>query len=113
MTDPSRQPKVTEIEVEVLEIDGEVPVSPSVADVGHAPVDLRADDIRHGSAGQDWNHWRGRVQQLDMRWWPLWGIVGLVLGAVALALLLTVGLVLGILVVILRLCVRVFRAIFR
>lgn len=113
MTDLPRQTEPTEIEVEVLEIDGEVLESPSVSDRGNARVDLGKDDMWRGGVGKDWNHWRGQVQKIDMRWWPLWGIVGLVLGGVALALLLTVGLVVGVLAVLFRLCVGVFRAIFR
>lgn len=113
MMEAPRHTEATEIEVEVLEIDGEAPAGPSLSGAGKATMSFRPDDMRRGAAGQDWNHWRGRVQKLDMRWWPLWGIIGLVLGAIALALLLTVGLVVGALVLLLRLCAGVFRAVFR
>jgi hypothetical protein len=86
--------EATEIEVEVLEIDGVAPVKP----------ETHADDAPQ----QGWRQWQGRVRTLDARWWPLW----VLLGIIALALLLTVGIVLGAIYLVIRLCVGIFRAIF-
>lgn len=68
------------IEVEVVEIDGVAPV----------PVTPAEEDAPH--RGNDWRNWQGKVRQLDMRWWPLWVLLGIIL----LFLALTVGIVLGI-----------------
>lgn len=90
--------EATEIEVEVLEIDG---VAPLVAQA-------RASEHPSPSgARQDWRHWQGRVSQLDSRWWPLW----VLLGIIAVTLALTVGLVLGVLILLFRLMRRIIRAI--
>ena len=85
------------IEVEVVEIDGAVPL---------AKVDSQKETPR---SRQDWQNWQGRVRQLDSRWWPLW----VLLGAIAVVLLLTVGLVIGIVFVIFRILGGILRAIFR
>ncbi len=89
--------EATEIEVEVLEIDG-------VAPVAKAPA--ADENPQSGGDWQDWRKWQGRVRRLDGRWWPLW----VFLGVIALALLLTVGLVLGVVYLIVRFCVNVIRA---
>ena len=91
-------PEPTEIEVEVLEIDGVAQVAPRPAPVGNAPT---------SGDWQDWRQWRGRVRQLDSRWWPLWTVLGII----AVSLLLTVGLVLGVIFLIGRLLAKILRAI--
>jgi hypothetical protein len=92
--------QATEIEVEVVEIDG---VAPAVtqAKTGE-PAQQRGD-------WQDWRKWQGRVRKLDSRWWPLW----VFLGVIAVALVLTVGLVIGVIFLILRVLANLVRAIFR
>jgi hypothetical protein len=110
MTDSKRGTEATEIEVEVVEIDG-------------APIDRATDGLRNvsepagidlqsaASDGRqvDWRQCSGGVRRLDLRWWPLW----VILGIIALALLLTVGLVIGLILLIIRLFLGVFRAVFR
>lgn len=91
--------EATEIEVEVVEIDGLAPVAPQV----------RADEAPPPNDWQDWRQWQGRVRTLDSRWWPLW----VFLGIIALALLLTVGLVIAVVFVIANLLIKLMRAIFR
>ena len=50
----------TEIEVEVVEIDGVAPaMTPERAP---SPAGMRGE-------WQDWRHWQGRVSRLDSRWW--------------------------------------------
>jgi hypothetical protein len=87
--------ETTEIEVEVLEIDGVAPAPPKETPQSQAEW-------------QDWRQWGGRVRRLDSRWWPLW----VVLGGIALFLALTVGLVLGLLYTVFRIIRGFFRAIF-
>ena len=90
----------TEIEVEVVEIDG---VAPAAAPArAPRPVGARRE-------WQDWRHWQGRVSRLDSRWWPLW----VILGIIALAFLLTVGLAVGIVFLIIRMCLNLIRAVLR
>jgi hypothetical protein len=89
----------TDIEVEVVEIDGVAPAAPE-------PV---AD---HNPPRNDWREWRqysGRIRRLDSRWWPLW----VILGIVGLALFLTVGLLIGVVFLIVGLLVKLLRAILR
>lgn len=85
------------IEVEVVEIDGAAP-----------PAKVESQDEAPRQR-QDWQHWQGRVRQLDSRWWPLW----VLLGVIAVGLFLTVGLVIGIVFVIFRILGGIVRAIFR
>ena len=68
------------IEVEVVEIDGIVPVPAA-----------RAEQNDRRESGNDRQNWQGRVRQLDARWWPLW----VLLGILTFVLLLTVGVVAG------------------
>lgn len=90
----------TEIEVEVVEIDG---VAPAAAqESAPRPASARRE-------WQDWRHWQGRVSRLDSRWWPLW----MILGIIALAFFLTVGLVVGIVFLIIRMCLNLIRALLR
>lgn len=89
----------TDIEVEVVEIDGVAPVNP----------EPRAEEPLRDGDWQDWRKYSGRIRSLDSRWWPLWAILGII----ALALFLTVGLVVGAVFLIVRLCVNVIRSILR
>jgi hypothetical protein len=86
--------EATQIEVEVVEIDGVTPTAPQAGAEEQRPQN-------------DWRQWQGRVRQLDSRWWPLW----VVLGIIAFVLLITVGLVLGVVFVIVRLCMKLIRAV--
>ncbi len=88
----------TEIEVEVVEIDGVAPVVTRET--------ARPDAPQRGD-WQDWQQWRGKVSRLDSRWWPLW----VILGIIALGLFLTVGLVFGVMLLIVRLCLKLVRAV--
>lgn len=90
--------EATEIEVEVVEIDGVTPVVPQA----------RAGETRTQGNWQDWRQWQGKVRTLDSRWWPLW----VFLGIIALALFLTVGLVLAVIFLIVRIFLQILRAIF-
>lgn len=83
------------IEVEVVEIDGVAPVPAPQEDAGNTR-----------SNWQDWQNWQGRVRKLDMRWWPLWVLLGVIL----FVLLLTVGLALAILFAIYRMIAGFFRS---
>lgn len=91
-------PETTEIEVEVLEIDG---VAPAVVQAARHD----AYPPSHG-AWQDWRHWHGRVRKLDSRWWPLWVIPGIIV----LTLLLTVGLMLGVVWLLARMFLKIVRS---
>ena len=82
------------IEVEVLEIDGVVPVIKPEPSAGARPA---------------WQDWQGRVRQLDSRWWPLW----LLLGIIFVLLALTVGVVLGLVFVIFAVIRRFLRMLLR
>ena len=69
------------IEAEVVEIDG----------VAVEPKPVRETS----SKGAPWVRWgslQGQVKRLDMRWWPLW----LVLGFIALVVAVAVGMVLAV-----------------
>jgi hypothetical protein len=91
--------ETTEIEVEVVEVDGVAPV-----------VTRPPQDHSHPRGTRpDWRGWQGRVRTLDSRWWPLW----VVLGIVALVLLLTLGLVFAVVFIIARLRVKLVRAVLR
>lgn len=82
--------EATEIEVEVVEIDGITPAAPQAS--AEEKPQPRGD-------WQDWRQWQGRVTRLDSRWWPVW----VFLGVIALALALTVGVIIGVIVLIFRL----------
>lgn len=84
------------IEVEVVEIDGVAPV----------PAATQEESTGNSRQGwQDWQNWQGRVRKLDMRWLPLW----IVLGAILLVLLMTVGLAIAIVFAIFRIIANVLR----
>lgn len=89
----------TEIEVEVVEIDG----------VTAAAAEPIADPIPPRKDWREWRQYSGRIRRLDSRWWPLW----LFLGIVALALFLTVGLLIGVVFLIIGLVMKLLRAILR
>jgi hypothetical protein len=82
--------EATEIEVEVVEIDGVKPV-------------LARSDNAAGLPPQ--GHWQRRLP----RWWPLW----VLLGAVALGLALTFGLVIALFIGAALLVWRLIRALLR
>jgi hypothetical protein len=87
------------IEVEVVEIDGIIPAASS---------EFRADAPPR-QPERDWTSWRGQVDKLDARWWPLW----VLLGTVVALLLLVVGVFLGIFFFIYRIIRGMLRAILR
>jgi hypothetical protein len=93
--------ETTEIEVEVVAIDGLAPPATP------APTPESTHPPRHD--WQDWRQWQGSVRRLDSRWWPLW----IILGILALGLFLTFGLVLAVIFGIVRLILRLIRAVFR
>jgi len=88
--------KPTEIEVEVLEIDGVAPMVPHLrAGEGAPPQEDRPD----------WRGWPGRIRTLDSRWWPLW----MLLGIIALGIALITGLVVGVIYLIFRVILKILR----
>lgn len=93
--------ETTEIEVEVVEVDGLAPVAPQA----------RAEPQASRPAGDwpDWRQWQGRVTRLDSRWWPLWVLLGLI----ALVVFLTFGIVIAAVYLVLRLIGKFIRAITR
>ncbi len=82
--------EATEIEAEVLEIDGVVP--------SQTPEKSQTETPEGRGDWQDWRQWGGRVCRLDSRWWPLWTL----LGVIAFVLVVTVGLVAAVLFLIFR-----------
>lgn len=90
---------VTEIEVEVVEIDGIAPVVP----------EPRGGKTEPRNDWRDWRQWQGKVRRLDSRWWPLWGFLGII----ALGFLLTVSLLVAVVFGILRGGLHLVRAILR
>jgi hypothetical protein len=92
------RPEATEIEVEVIEIDGVAPAE-LVMPIAAEPPD---QGVRPGG-------WSGRLQRFDNPWWPLWGLLGMV----ALGLLLSVGLVLGLLAAVVWICLKIVRVLLR
>lgn len=91
--------KSTDIEVEVVEIDGVSPVAP----------EARAEEPLRNGDWREWRQWRGQARRLDSRWWPLW----VILGVIAMALFLTVGLVIIVIALIFGLLMKLLRAILR
>jgi hypothetical protein len=91
------RPEATEIEVEVLEIDGVAPAELAGPRAAEVPVQGARPDGWHGS---------GRLRGFSILWWPLWGLLGIV----ALGLLLSVGLVFGLLALIVWICLKIVRA---
>jgi hypothetical protein len=93
--------QATDIEVEVVEIDGVAPVERQARAEQESP--------RRQGDWQDWRQWQGRVRQLDSRWWPLWAFLGII----AFILLITVGLVVGVILIIFKVLQGFVRAIQR
>lgn len=74
------------IEMEVVEIDGvAIERQPNV-------------ESQRQASWNDWSRWQGRVKKIDLRWWPLW----LLLGAVLFVLAIFIGLFVAIFLVIYR-----------
>lgn len=87
-----------EIEVEVLEF----------TDLARPPAPRLEEETSAATGGSpfpDFRQWGGRVKTLDMRWWPLW----LLLGIIATALIATLGLV----ALVFFLIVKILRGIWR
>jgi hypothetical protein len=91
----------TEIEVEVVEIDGVSPIATRPQN--------REPQPSAGGDWQDWRQWQGRVRTLDSRWWPLW----VFLGIIAVFLLLTFGLVFAIIYIIFQVIRKILSAFLR
>lgn len=85
------------IDVEVVSIDGVAPVVPE-----------RTPDPEPRANYGDWRSWQGRVRTLDMRWWPLWAFLGVIL----LFLLLTVGVVFAVIYAVFRIIRGILSAFF-
>lgn len=101
--------EATEIEVEVVEIDGAAPI---VAQPRSRPdtgmnFDDEASPGSQGFRGPDWQHWQGRIRTLDNRWWPLW----VLLGIIAVFLLLTLGVIIAAIYLVLRVIRKIIRLI--
>lgn len=94
--------EVREIEVEIVGEDAEAPIV-SRAEAEDGGGGRRDDEWR------EWRHWQGRAKTLDLRWWPLW----VVLGTIAVFLLLTLGLVIAVVYGVLKLVGRVLRMLAR
>ena len=75
------------IEAEVVEIDG----------IAVEPKPVREESAK-GAPWAQWGNWQGQVKRLDLRWWPLW----LVLGFLALVVLVAVGMVAAVLFIAFR-----------
>ena len=93
--------EATEIEVEVVEINGAAPV------VRPPRNDDESSQGSQGFRGRDWQQWQGRIRTLDSRWWPLW----VFLGIIAVCLLLTLGIVIAAIYLVLRLVRKIMRLI--
>lgn len=101
--------EATEIEVEVVEIDGATPIvahSRPRTDTGMDFED-EASPTSQGFRGRDWQQWQGRIRTLDSRWWPLW----VLLGIIAVFLLLTLGVVIATIYLVLRVIRKIIRLI--
>ena len=75
--------EASEIEVEVVEVENTLPAS-------------RAEPAREAPPGGDWREWRqwqGRVRRIDTRWWPRWGIPGIIVRGLAAVAGAAIGLV--------------------
>jgi hypothetical protein len=79
------------IEAEVVEIDG-------------VAIEPRPGREEKGTDWKGWSSWQGRVKRLDVRWWPLWAV----LGFVALVITVAVGMCAAVLFV----TYRIFKALF-
>jgi hypothetical protein len=99
--------EATEIEVEVVEIDGAAPIVAQSR--SRMDTDMNFDDeaspSSQGFRGRDWQQWQGRIRTLDSRWWPLW----VLLGIIAVFLLLTLGVVIAAIYLVLRIIRKILR----
>ncbi len=86
------------IEAEVVEIDG-IAVEPKPA----------REESAKGAPWAQWGNWQGQVKRLDMRWWPLW----IVLGFIALVVIVAVGMVVAVLFIAFRIFAGVINRIAR
>jgi hypothetical protein len=93
----------TEIEVEVVEIDGTAPI------VSQHRMDDESSQGSQGFRGRDWQQWQGRIRTLNSRWWPLWALLGIIV----VFLLLTLGVVIAAVYVVLKVFQRIVRLIIR
>lgn len=82
-----------EIEVEVVETIDSVPARV------HTAEQQTESRWRDESDWRDWSQWQGRMRRINLRWWPLWSILAL--------LLLVPLLVLGVVVVACWVCLRI------
>lgn len=103
--------EATEIEVEVVEIDGAAPIvaQPRTRMDTGIDFDDEASTTSQGFRGRDWQQWQGRIRTLDSRWWPLW----VLLGIIAVFLLLTLGVVIAAVFLVLRIIRKILRLITR
>ena len=84
------------IEAEVVEIDG----------VAVEPKPLREESAK-GAPWARWDTWQGQAKRLDMRWWPLW----VLLGFIALVVFVAVGMVAAVLFITFRIIAGLLNAI--
>lgn len=75
------------IEAEVVEIDG----------IAVEAMPVREQSAK-GAPWARWETWQGQVKRLDVRWWPLW----VVLGFFALVAFVAVGMVAAVAIVTFR-----------
>jgi hypothetical protein len=61
------KPEPQEIEVEVVET------------IDSVPARVIDDSPKPEPQWQDWSQWQGRVRSINLRWWPLWSVLALVL----------------------------------
>jgi hypothetical protein len=101
--------EATEIEVEVVEIDGAAPIVAQSRPRTDMDFGDEASPTSQGFRGRDWQQWQGRIRTLDSRWWPLW----VLLGIIAVFLLLTLGVVIAAIYLILRVIRKFLRLITR
>jgi hypothetical protein len=103
--------EATEIEVEVVEIDGAAPIVAQSRSRPRTDTDMDFDDeaspTSQGFRGRDWQQWQGRIRTLNSRWWPLW----VLLGIIAVFLLLTLGVVIAAIYLVLRVIRKILRLI--
>jgi hypothetical protein len=90
---------VSEIEVEVVEVENKPPAAPQ-------------GGVATAAAGWEQrqrNKWKGGVRQVDARWWPLW----LIPAVIAVILVSALALVFGLLAAVFIGIRTIFRSLFR
>jgi hypothetical protein len=75
-----------EIEVEVVDT------------IDSVPARTINDSPKPEPQWQDWSQWQGRVRKINLRWWPLWSILALLL----IIPLLVIGLIVATCWIVLR-----------